>query len=118
VDRANAISTALELGINTGSAGPIFCKAPIAKAMCSSWTARASCPRSIRRRRAAPAAAIAVPVPQAGERAAQQARRGRARVIGAVAQVSGQDDLSFGAGRHVQSAHGTCPRWLEPAGTT
>ena len=39
---------------------------------------------------------------QAGQRAAQQVRRGRARVIGAVAQVGGQHDLGLGPGRHVR----------------
>ena len=41
---------------------------------------------------------------QGGQRAAQQARRGRARVIGAVAQVSGQHDLGLGPARHVRPA--------------
>ena len=41
---------------------------------------------------------------QACQGAAQQIRRGRARVIGAVAQVSGQHDLGLGPGRHVRPA--------------
>ena len=41
---------------------------------------------------------------QGGQRAAQQARRGRARVIGAVAQVSGQGNLGLGPGGHVRAA--------------
>ena len=39
---------------------------------------------------------------QGGQRAAQQIRRGRARVIGAVAQVSSQHDLGLGPGGHVR----------------
>ena len=42
------------------------------------------------------------PLRQAGQGAAQQIRRGRARVIGAVAQVGGQHDLGLGPGRHVR----------------
>ena len=40
---------------------------------------------------------------QGGQRPAQQIRRGRARVIGAVAQVGGQHDLGLGPGRHVRA---------------
>ena len=43
-----------------------------------------------------------MPRRQGGQRAAQQVRRGRARVIGAVAQVGGQRDLGLGPGRHVR----------------
>ena len=47
------------------------------------------------------------PVPgtlrQAGQGAAQQIRRGRARVIGAVAQVGGQGDLGLSPGGHVRA---------------
>jgi hypothetical protein len=42
---------------------------------------------------------------QGGQRAAQQIRRGRPRVIGAVAQVGGQHDLGLGPGRHVRPAY-------------
>jgi len=42
---------------------------------------------------------------QGGQRTAQQIRRGRARVISAVAQVGGQHHLGFGPGRHVRPAH-------------
>ena len=41
---------------------------------------------------------------QACQGAAQQIRRGRPRVIGAVAQVGGQHDLGLGPGRHVRAA--------------
>ena len=44
------------------------------------------------------------PLRQAGQSAAQQIRRGRARVIGAVAQVGGQHDLGLGPGGHVRAA--------------
>ena len=39
---------------------------------------------------------------QAAQGAAQQVRRGRARVIGAVAQVGGQDNLGLGPAGHVR----------------
>ena len=42
------------------------------------------------------------PLRQAGQGAAQQIRRGRARVIGAVAQVGGQDNLGLSPGGHVR----------------
>ncbi len=42
---------------------------------------------------------------QAGQRAAQQTRRGCAHVVGARAQVGGQHDLGLGPGRHVRAAH-------------
>ena len=42
---------------------------------------------------------------QGGQRPAQQVRRGRARVIGPVAQVGGQHHLGLGPGRHVRPAH-------------
>ena len=42
---------------------------------------------------------------QGGQRPAQQIRRGRARVISPVAQVSGQHHLGLGPGRHVRQAH-------------
>ena len=71
--------------------------------MCASWAARASCPAKY------PASARIATRPeararcgQAGQRAAQQIRRGRARVIGAVAQVGGQHDLGLGPGGHVR----------------
>ena len=70
-----------------------------------SWAARASCPAKY------PASARIATRPEAraaagraGQRAAQQIRRGRARVIGAVAQVSGQHDLGLGPGRDVRQA--------------
>ena len=42
---------------------------------------------------------------QAGQGAAQQIRRGRPRVIGALAQVGGQADLGLGPAGHVRAAH-------------
>ena len=44
------------------------------------------------------------PLRQASQGAAQQIRRGRARVIGPVAQVSGQHRLGLGPGGHVRPA--------------
>ena len=63
--------------------------APIAKAMRSSCAARASAPAKYPATRAAPAARPARRG-QACQGAAQQPRRGRPRVIGAIAQVRGR----------------------------
>ena len=79
--------------------------APIAKPIFASWAARASCPAKY------PASARIATRPEARaaagrarQRAAQQIRRGRPRVIGAVTQVSGQHDLGLRPGRHVRPA--------------
>jgi hypothetical protein len=44
------------------------------------------------------------PLRQGAQRAAQQIRRARPRVVGPGAQVSGQHDLGLGPGRHMRAA--------------
>jgi hypothetical protein len=79
--------------------------APIAKLTCSPWGGPGELPGEV----PGVGAHGHPPGPrlrrQAAQGAAQQARRGRPRVIGAIAQIGSQHGLGLGPRRHVRPAH-------------